>query len=391
MKLKKFIPLFLICALLTGCWDKVEIDKKELVSIIGIDVGEDIGKEKELKNAKSDEPLNSIDLKKLHLTLGAPDISKLGPDKGGAAEDKYIDVDAYSVQDALSKAALKSSRSIRFSHTKLLVLSEELMEYPEIAKEVIDYLQREPSLNRNMYVILSEGKCDQYVKFKTTLEKNIENYILGLVESDAKSSEILPVTLNDFLVDMSQNGNTIIPRISMDKDNKEIEISGVGVIKDYKIKGKLNPSETANLELLRGTLKGGKKMINIDNHPLDIRIDDIRRKLKVSVSNDKLRFDINLVIEGQIKNYYTTKEILSVDKLSYVEKNFNKSIKQECEQLVKIVQRDLEVDPIGLREYIEKYHPGTWKKVKDNWEDEYKNAIVNVNVDTKIRRIGVVK
>ncbi len=58
------MPLILICVLLTGCWDKVEIENKQLVSIIGVDTGEDIDKQKYLKNVKPEDPLTSIDLKK---------------------------------------------------------------------------------------------------------------------------------------------------------------------------------------------------------------------------------------------------------------------------------------------------------------------------------------
>ena len=64
------------------------------------------------KKFKPDEPYTALEMKKLHLTLGAPDISKLGPDKGGTAEDIYLNSDGYSMEDAVEKAALKSSRDI---------------------------------------------------------------------------------------------------------------------------------------------------------------------------------------------------------------------------------------------------------------------------------------
>ena len=49
MKFKKILPVILSCVLLSGCWDKVEIDRLNFISTIAIDPGEDIGKEKELK------------------------------------------------------------------------------------------------------------------------------------------------------------------------------------------------------------------------------------------------------------------------------------------------------------------------------------------------------
>lgn len=389
--LKKVIPLFLICILLTGCWDKTEIEKKQLISSIGIDAGEDIDKQKYLKNVKSKYPLTSIDLKKIHVTFSVPDLSKLGPEKGAQAEDKYIDADGYSMQDAVSKARRKSSRAIKFSHTELLILSEDIMEHPDVLKEIIDYLQREPSLNRNMYVVLSKGDSSQYMKLKTNMEKNMESYIFGLIENDLKSTEIIPVTLNDFLVQMSQNGNSLLPIVSMDKNNKNIKIDGSEAIKNFKAKDNLNSVQTANIELLRGKLKGSNKMILLDNHPIDIDINNTNRKISVSEINGRLCFNINLNIECQIKNYYSDKKIFSVDKLNYIQDNFNKSIKNECEQVAQLVQQKMEIDPIGFKEYVEKYHPIIWNKVKNNWEKQYKSSIINVNVDTQIRRIGVVK
>ncbi|MBI6874055.1 Ger(x)C family spore germination protein [Clostridium aciditolerans] len=391
MKYKKVIIIILSCILLSGCWDKVEIDRRSLISIISVDIGEQAGKEKELKNLSPDEPFTGMDLKKLKVTFGAPDISQLGPDKGGTAKDMYITTDAYSMQDAVNKAALKSSRDISFSHIKLLVLSKDLTTYPEILKEIVDYLQREPSLNRNMYVVISDGKAEEYIKHKPRMEKNIENYISGLIENTTRSTSILPVTLNEFLILLSENGNAMLPRMTIEKDKNELGISGVGIIKDYKYKGDLSAIETANLEMLRGKLKGGRKTIYKNGHPIDVVIDSAGRKISMDNQQGKLTFNIYLDIEGELKDYYVGGEVFSKDMLQSLQQNLNNSVKQECAQVVQITQRELGVDPIGIREYIEKYHPSLWKQIKNNWSEVYSSATINVIVNSNIRRIGVVK
>lgn len=391
MKYKKVIIIILSCILLSGCWDKVEIDRRSLISIISVDIGEQAGKEKELKNLSPDEPFTGMDLKKLKVTFGAPDISQLGPDKGGTAKDMYITTDAYSMQDAVNKAALKSSRDISFSHIKLLVLSKDLTTYPEILKEIVDYLQREPSLNRNMYVVISDGKAEEYIKHKPRMEKNIENYISGLIENTDRSTSILPVTLNEFLILLSENGNAMLPRMTIEKDKNELGISGVGIIKDYKYKGDLSAIETANLEMLRGKLKGGRKTIYKNGHPIDVVIDSAGRKISMDNQQGKLTFNIYLDIEGELKDYYVGGEVFSKDMLQSLQQNLNNSVKQECAQVVQITQRELGVDPIGIREYIEKYHPSLWKQIKNNWSEVYSSATINVIVNSNIRRIGVVK
>ncbi|MCH5138992.1 Ger(x)C family spore germination protein, partial [Clostridiaceae bacterium UIB06] len=63
MRFKRIVSLLLICILLNGCWDKVEIDKKSIISIMGVDVGQDICKQKEMaKQLKPDEPYTALEM-----------------------------------------------------------------------------------------------------------------------------------------------------------------------------------------------------------------------------------------------------------------------------------------------------------------------------------------
>ncbi|WP_243186806.1 Ger(x)C family spore germination protein [Clostridium muellerianum] len=388
MKLKKFVPLILICCIFSGCWDKVEIDRKTFISILGVDAGEQI--DKKPKEVKSDEPYTGMNVKKLHITLGAPDISKLGPDKGGTAEDIYIDTDAYSMEDAISKASAKSSRTIKFSHIKLLVLSNELLYHQDALKEIVDYLQRQPSLDRMMMVTIGKGKTEDYIKYKPKMEKNVESYITGLVENDTGNA-VVPVTLNEFLVSLNENGNAVLPAMEIDKDKKELKISGVGIIKDYRLKGYLSPTQTANLQMLKGKLRGGKKAIYKDGHPIDVSFNSTGTKVRVKDVDGKLVFNVYVNLEGELKEYHINGNLDSKDELNLIEKDFNKSLKEECEQLIKVTQNEFQVDPVELKEYVRKYHPAIWSQKKNNWPETYKNSVVNVDVTTKIRRIGVSK
>lgn len=392
MKLKKYLSLFLviICIIFTGCWDKVEIDRKSLVSIIGIDSGEEINKEAELKKLNSNEPYTAMPIKKIHVTFGTPDISKLGPDKGGTAEDIYIDTDAYSMENAISRASSKSSRVVSFSHIKLLVIGSELLQHPNTFKEILDYLQRQPALDRMMMVAISKGKAEDYIKYKPKMEKNIESYITGLMQNTS-TNNILPVSLNEFLASLNENKNSIIPCINMDKDKKELKISGVGIIKDYKLKGYLEPIETSNLEILRGKAKDVKKVIYMNGHPVDASFSSTETKIKMKNDGGKLVFNINANLEGEIKGGYEELNISSKDTLKSIEENFNKSIAEECRQVIKITQQEFEVDPIGINDYMKKYHPRIWEQKENNWSDSYKNSIINVTINTKLRRIGVAK
>ncbi|WP_051541775.1 Ger(x)C family spore germination protein [Clostridium lundense] len=391
MKLKKVILILICCMFTTGCWDKVEIDRRIFVSTIGIDAGQEISKEKELKKLNPNEAFSDNNVKRLNITYGFPDISQLGPQKEGVAEQKSINVDAYSMEDAFTKATAKSSRNISFGHSKLLIMGNNFFGYPEAVKEVLDYLQRQPSLNRNTLVVMAEGKVEDYIKYKPNLEKNTQEYIQGLIENSNRNSSVIPTDLNQFLMNLDENGNSIIPSLTIDKEKNEIKLAGTCLIKNYVFKGILSPTETADIKILRGKFKGGKKVIYEGGHPIDFEIDDMERKITMDSKDNKLTFNINIELEGQIKEYYLGKELLSPQTISKIEDGFNKALKDEMEKVIKVTQNKYSMDLIGFREHVEKYEPKTWNKVKKDWDEIYKNAVINVNVNTHVRRIGAIK
>ncbi|MBU5486150.1 Ger(x)C family spore germination protein [Clostridium sp. MSJ-11] len=391
MKIKKIISLLIITFLLVGCWDKVEIDRRTFITTIGIDAGEEINKQVDLKKLKPDEPFSDNDTKILNIIYAFPDISQLGPEKGGVAEEKHISVNAYSMEDGFIKAISKSSRYISFAHSKLVLFGENFFAYPEVVKEVLDYLQREPNINRDMLVIMTEGKVENYITKKGLMEKNIEAYLYGLIENSDRNNNIIPVDLNEFLRNLSESSNAILPYLTIEKETNEVQLTGACIVKDYELKGKLSSAETANVKMLRGKLKGGKKVIYKEGHPIDFSISGMERKIRLKNDEEKLNFYIDIDLEGEIKGYYLENVLFGNNDPRQIEEYFDKTIKEEMESTIKMIQEKYSVDVFGLNDYIKKYHPKVWKRVKDNWEEEFKNSSITVNVNTHIRRMGVTK
>ncbi|SHH51322.1 Ger(x)C family spore germination protein [Clostridium grantii] len=392
MKLTKIISLAFIPLFLGGCWDKVEIDRKSFISTIAIDVSENIGKEEELKKINPSDEFQSKGVNKLKITFGFPDISELGVNKGSSAKEKFITTECYSMQNGIVNMASRTSRSIYTSHTKLLIISSDLLHYPETFKEVMDYFQRNPNINKKMKVVVANGESKNYVSYEPLMEKNIESYINGLTENSNRNASILPMTLNELLILLNQNGNAIIPSIDYDKLEDQVFLSGLAMIKDFEMVGSLDPIETSGLAILRGKMKGGNKVVFIDGNPVDFEIDGINRKVSiVEINDDSFKAKINIVLEGQLKNFQMGKSVIEKGTIKQIEGNFNSSIEKECEKIARITQENFSIDPIGIREMIKKYHPKEWKKIEKNWDEVYKNSIIDISVATNIRRYGIIK
>ncbi|PIH03878.1 Ger(x)C family spore germination protein [Clostridium combesii] len=392
MKSKKclVIMLILLTICMTGCWDKVEIDQKAFASVLGVDAGKDIGKEKQLKEISDSASFTGSKLDKIKVTYAFPDISKLGPEKGGTAVNKTMSVDAYSMQDSIDKVINKSSRNLNFGHLKLMVLNTSILDYSNTFKEVIDYLQRQPSINRMIYIVFSEDKSEEILKFKPSMEKSVENYIIGILENNKKNNTSSPLTLNEFLEETSENNTALIPVINIDKKSKDLKISKVAVIKDDKIKGYISTEQANSIQLINKKFKGGTRTIIRDGSPLDYSIENSDRRIKIK-DKKKLSFDIKLNLEGQIKGYNIDKQISSKGNIKEIEDNLNKAITQDIKEVIRVSQAEYNTDILDLGEFIHKYHPKLWKEIKGNWNGLYKTVDINVSVDTKVRRIGGIK
>ena len=387
MKSRIITMMILIFSLLfTGCWDKSEIERRIFISTIGVDSSKDI--DKELKDYSKDK-FSEKTIKKIKVTYGFPDISGFSPSKAIIEKDSTLTVDTYSMEGALIEASSKSSRSIYLGHTRLLLLSKDLFQYPDTVKEIMDYISREPKLNRKINMVVTEGNTEQFMKAQFDVDKHIQTYISGIIDNSESTSKVLGVTLNDFLVSMKERNKGLLPMLKVDRGSGELKLSGMAVIDDYEFKGELNDVETTNLELLRGNMKKGVKVICMEGHPYDYEINKVKKEIEINQNNDNISVNIYLHLDGEIKDRYSTDNKLKLEEVKLLEEALDKNIREECEKLVKNTQQNIGVDIIGIDEYMEKFKPSLWKQLKDSYKEQYLKTEVRIFVESTIRSVGI--
>lgn len=393
MKNKKLIAVVLIVLfplIFSGCWDKYEIERKMFVSTIGIDVGEDIDKEQKIKDEDKEDAYGAKDIKKLKVTYGFPDISHFSPSQAVIEKDGTTTVNTYSMQGAFAEANNKSSRTMYLGHARLILISQELFKYPDTFREVVDYIRRQPNLNRKIHVVLTDGPVEQFMKAEFDIDKHIQTYISGILENNQSSESAVEVSLNDFLTNLGEKDNAVLPILKMDRDNKEIRLSGIGVMDDYKFKGQLNDAETTTVEVLRGKAKKVVKVVNLEGHPYDYEIERVKRKIEVDESDEKVNINIYLKLTGAVKEGYKEKP-LTLEEIDELESTFNETISEECIKVMRSIQQNIGIDIVGIDDYIRKFKPDIWEKFGENWSEVYSNSKINIEVDTDIKTMGIIK
>ena len=387
-KIIKLIPVMMISLLLTGCWDSVEIDRKAFVSTIGIDIGDDIDVRSKMINAKENTSEKSIENSNtLRVTYGFPDVRNMNAKKGTAAE-LAITVDGYSMTDAYFTAIGKSSRTLHFGHSKLLLLSDELFQYPEVLQEIIDYIEREPSLNRSVIMIIVKGKAKDYAKVKPEMEENIHNYITSLMGNSSKNGTVAPITLTKYIDMLKSYDISMLPVFSLENE-KDIQLKGMAVIKDFTIKDYLNNNQITDIQILRGDIGACRKAINRDGHNIDYYLKNVDKNLHIDYKNNKLHLEYVINTEGTLKGYYTEGERLDSGIIEEIEKQFDESMKKDFEEIINFTSNSLKLDVIDIGSDIRRFHRGIWSEVEDNWPEALRTAEISIKVNNDIRNIGL--
>src|SRR5690625_408274 len=74
----------------------------------------------------------------------------------------------------------------------------------------------------------------------------------------------------------------------------------------------------------------------------------------------------------------------------YGKKTKKKRINQIIEETIHKVQDEYKTYIFGFGETIYRSHPKVWKKVKKDWEENFANLNVEVNVNVSIKQLGTI-
>lgn len=369
---------------MTGCWDAKELNKRAVVSGIGIDLVE--GEEKYMVSLQ---------------IIIADEIS--GKKSRGATSTSVYQSTGRTVVDAIRNTSRKVPRLVSTAHAKLIVMSEEVAR--DGISGIADYLDRDSDirLTAKIYVVKGGAKASDIVSFVTPIGK-IPSYSLS-EETEMAASELgenYTVEVDDVVRDLLVhgggpviNGFTIEGNIEESAKKTNLEsthskglavIQGMAVFKGDRMQVWLNEEESRGLVWIKNKMK--KTVIVI--HPEDsgdIAMEVLRSRTNTKVS---LQDPEHPVIRLKVTTYISIREVNSgIDLRNPYElrKLENEAEKVIQEQMQMIVDRakTINCDIFKFGETIERSNPTVWKEMKNSWEQTFPNVKVEYEVHSVIR------
>lgn len=365
------IIIFIICIILSGCWDYREMRELGIVSAIAID-----------KADEADKILVTAQI------INANNISQ--PGSTGSGEKAYFNINATedTIYKALRQITHKIDRKIYASHMKVLIINKSMAR--EGILEYIDFFIRDPEPRNNIYLLVSEGKAADILNIEPDIEKINGNYINNMIKSNFAVSQSADINLQEFLQNLiSENTSSVTPLIRIEEN--KLVLGGGAIFKENKYVGSLNEKEARGLLWILDRVKSGI-LINKGFEEGDkISFETIRVSSNIDpvIKDNEIIINIEIYNKSEIGETTGCVNLYSDLQLSAMKKRNATVINNEIKAVIKKA-KELNTDIFGFGEMIYKKYPDEWYKIRDNWDLLFPELKSNILVESDIKLSGMV-
>jgi spore germination protein KC len=381
------LVVFVILTPLTGCWDRREMNDLGIALAMGID--------------KVDN--------KYRVTVQVVQPGEVAQKKPGAGTTPVTlyETTGVTIFEAIRKMTTISPRKIYAAHLRVLLFGESLAR--EGIGNALDLLSRDYELRTDFYIIVAKGAtAAEALSILTPLEKIPADKLFNSIETSEKAwAPTVTVRLDDFITDYVSLGKQPVlsgaqikgdKNIGQSKKNLEtlrptarLQNAGVAVFRKDKLVGWLNEEESKGYNYILNNVKstvGHVTCPNGGNVTLEISL--AKATIKGYMRDQIPHITIDLRTEQNIGEVECRIDLTQAASIKDLEQRAEKELQRILSQSVEVVQTKYKVDVFGFGNVIHRAEPKAWKSLRDDWNNHFAKAIVNVNVSVKIKRTGTV-
>ncbi|MFD0959196.1 Ger(x)C family spore germination protein [Paenibacillus chungangensis] len=384
-RISSLIALLLVVAvLLTGCWNRRELNDLSIVAGLGIDKWKD----------------------KYMLTVQVVDPAEVAAKQGASGRSPVTTYSATgdTLFEAIRKMTTVTSRKLYFSHLRILVLGEELAR--EGIAETIDLWSRDPETRTDFYLLVARGmQAQKVLEVLTPMEKIPANKLMASLEVSEKAwAPTVSIQLDELITDIVSEGKqpvltgvsilgnqeegTKMENVQTPKPAVNLIYKGIAVFKGDKLVGWLNAEESKGYSDL--TNKLDSTIIELgcpEGGKLAVEIIRANTKVKGKLRNGEPEVDIAIRSEANIADVECNIDLMDTEMISLLETKVEAAVKNHADYALKKA-RKLKSDIFGFGEAIHRAAPRYWRKHKEDWVEIFQHLPVNMHVEVKIRRLG---
>lgn len=257
--MKKWILLLAAVLPLCGCYDAREIDERDFVQMMAVDV---------------------LDDGQYQVTLA------VGDDVGNLSSRTGV---GDTLAQAMASPEAKQSRTIYYGHTRAILLGETVLKEQERLRQVAETFCGEQVLSLKTYVVAAKSAGDVVNALCEDKQGTIDQFYQN---NKGDWEETFPVYLKDVETKVAEGATLLLPWADAKEDG--VLLSGCGVVSGGAFLGTLDGEKTAGLTWCGKAGSGRVATFLVDELPLSVRVN--RRSAKAK-EGETLSFSISVTGE----------------------------------------------------------------------------------------------
>ncbi|TDF97977.1 Ger(x)C family spore germination protein [Paenibacillus piri] len=373
LKFVLIVCLLSLQLLVTGCWDRREIEER--TSVVGI----------------------AIDKSKKHpsyllVTVQIPIPIKIAGASGGRAGGgkqavRVMSSEGKTVVEGFQNLQKRLNQELFYGHTRVIAIGEEAAR--EGVNHIFDPFRRDPQLRRLLWPLIVKGEARELLKAGPNLEQIPIVYVMTLIENGAKAGRIPDMNLGKFYIDLtSRTRDPYLNYIQVVGD--DIRWEGIAVFRGVKMVGVLPGQDAWQMLRIRERRDGGNITFPYQDKPdqlITINTEFIRSRNEISYINDHVVVKTRIFLEGNLLEKTFGTNLFKSEEMFKIENDAVKYLEKEAKVVIGKLQKQYHADILGLGSKIRSYHPDIWKKL--DWKKDFSKVEIQVSYDMKLRSSGM--
>jgi len=363
----------IVSILLSGCWDRREVNDIAIVIAMSVDKEED---------------------GKYRLGVQIPLVGSMGSLSGGGGgtsgnKSYYVDsAVGKTLHEARAILQTRMSRILYFAHYRVVVIGSEVARSG--FSKPFDIISRYPENRLTSYVVMTKGKAIDLLNAHPQLERFSGESIRELVKAVT-----IPVSIKDMAqMNITPGLDTFLPvfdpvNTQPKGDSKEIEGMGIAFFRGDKLIKTYKRSEAVGIRWFQNYFNPFSLVVELgDKGFISAMVLKGHAVVKPLIKHGRIHFDIHLYASVFMPETMAPLDFNDQSAFRKVERRLSEEITKKVDFLLK-ESRKHRVDPIGLGLVFAKRYPKLWEdKYKKRWNEELPHITFQIHSNVQVTNIG---
>ncbi|WP_159881105.1 Ger(x)C family spore germination protein [Paenibacillus puerhi] len=390
--LNKVLALAGVCLgaslLLTGCWDRLELNDRAIILGWGMDLAED-----------------GVYLATANIVL--PLSGKQGSEHGGGGQSGktgFLTESAYGKDnsDAAQNMQKKLSRIIFPGHRRNIFIGEKLAKAG--VASVLDEYSRNPTVRPRTNIFVVKGStAQQAMSLSYQLESNPSTAVQKIQE---KVGAPISRSLLDFYMMANTGSCGVMPALEISHPEKKykvekptdnppkttLELTGAAIFtQQMKLAGYLGPDEFWVRLWLLGKLRyrAFTYAMSGSRETVTVNVNSFKSRIVPVLDGHTVSFKVLLEGKGFIVENDSALDLTKRKDMEAVQDRISRYLERQTRKTLNKVQKSYKCDIFGFGDSIHRRHPYQWKELKQEWAKLFPSADISVEVKLTLTSIGI--